>query len=391
MSIVKLTPTFITHQLQCPDGKTRVEFCDMDLPGLYIEVRKLSPGLGTFYLRFKDPNGKTCHQRIGRTGDISLPDARKVAKELKAKIALGSYPKQKEDVPQPVKSLTLDQFFNDHYLPHAKARKKTWKKDAELYRLRIKQVFGHLPLDQITRQAIQAFHTGLQNEGLAPASCNHYAKLFRQSLNLAVEWDMLAVNPASKIRMFYEDNKVENLMDDDELGRLLHVLQSNHHRQVCLVALFLLSTGARLNEALKATWDQVDKDKRLWRIPSYNSKSGKVRAVPLNDSALHVLSQLETEGKYANLFINRKTKKPYVNVHKVWCEIREEAGLPHLRIHDLRHQFASFLVNDGRTLYEVQQILGHSDPSVTQRYAHLSTRALQEASNSASVVVRKAS
>ena len=70
--------------------------------------------------------------------------------------------------------------------------------------------------------------------------------------------------------------------------------------------------------------------------------------------------------------------------------MRIEAGLPHLRIHDLRHQYASFLVNSGRTLYEVQQILGHSDPTVTQRYAHLSTRALQDAADSASAIIEGA-
>ena len=73
---------------------------------------------------------------------------------------------------------------------------------------------------------------------------------------------------------------------------------------------------------------------------------------------------------------------------KVWSRLRKAAGVPHVRIHDLRHQYASFLVNGGRTLYEVQQILGHSDPSVTQRYAHLSTASLQEAANSASVAIR---
>ena len=73
---------------------------------------------------------------------------------------------------------------------------------------------------------------------------------------------------------------------------------------------------------------------------------------------------------------------------QVWSRLRVKAGLPHLRIHDLRHQYASFLVNSGRTLYEVQQILGHSDPSVTQRYAHLSSKSLQEAANSASVAIR---
>ncbi len=118
-----------------------------------------------------------------------------------------------------------------------------------------------------------------------------------------------------------------------------------------------------------------------------NSKSKRIRSVPLNDSALSVLSQLLTEGKFEYLFVNLNTELPYANVHKVWHRLRKEAGLPHLRIHDLRHMYASFLVNSGRSLYEVQQILVHSDPSVTTRYAHLSTRTLQDAANSASLMI----
>ena len=75
---------------------------------------------------------------------------------------------------------------------------------------------------------------------------------------------------------------------------------------------------------------------------------------------------------------------------KVWTRLRAKAGLPHLRIHDLRHQFASFLVNSGRSLYETQQILGHSDPKVTMRYSHLSSKALQEAANCASIMIKGA-
>ena len=75
-------------------------------------------------------------------------------------------------------------------------------------------------------------------------------------------------------------------------------------------------------------------------------------------------------------------------INKVWQRLRKEAGLPHVRLHDLRHYHASALVNSGRTLYEVQQILGHSDPTVTQRYAHLTTRSLQEASAAASDAIR---
>jgi integrase len=108
----------------------------------------------------------------------------------------------------------------------------------------------------------------------------------------------------------------------------------------------------------------------------------------LNDSAIQILESLGTQDKYDHVFIGRRGKLTTIN--RVWCRLRQDAKLPHLRLHDLRHQYASFLINQGRTLYEVQQILGHSDPSVTMRYAHLSTKSLQEAANSASDVLTDA-
>lgn len=144
-----------------------------------------------------------------------------------------------------------------------------------------------------------------------------------------------------------------------------------------------------MSEALHAKWSQVDRKSRVWRIPATNSKSKKVRSIPLNDSAIEVLDKLGTDGEFDNLFINLQSKEPLTAVNKVWGRLRVKAGLPHLRMHDLRHQFASFLVNDGRTLYEVQKILGHSDAKVTERYAHLSLATLQAASNSASVAMKR--
>jgi len=115
-----------------------------------------------------------------------------------------------------------------------------------------------------------------------------------------------------------------------------------------------------------------------------------VRAVPLNDSAIGVLMQLDTEDRFEHVFINRKTGQPYTTIQKVWDRLRHAADLDHIRIHDLRHSYASFLVNSGRTLYEVQQILGHSNPKETQRYSHLSTATLQEAASSAADMINEA-
>ena len=179
-------------------------------------------------------------------------------------------------------------------------------------------------------------------------------------------------------------------MDDRELEHLLTVLHTDENRSVCQIALFLLSTGCRLNEVLSAKWSDVDMSKGIFTIRATNAKSKKLRGVPLNESAIEILNQLDTQGKFEYLFINRLTGMPYRNIHKVWHRLREKAGLKHLRLHDLRHQYASFLVNSGRTLYKVQQIFGHSTSVVTQRYSHLSTKVLNEAAQSASIKIKEA-
>jgi site-specific recombinase XerD len=388
MPVVKLTEAFISNQLVCPLGKSRIEYCDTELPGLYVEARITSPGQGTYYLRYKNERRTTAHHKIGRTTEITLGEARKRAKVQKAEIRLGGDPRGDEKARKAV--VTFDTFFDEEYLPFVKPHKRSWKRDEELYRLRIKGVFGNKRLNELTRQQIQTFHASILAEGLAHATADHHLKLIRHALNLAVEWGMLGANPASGIKQFNADNKVEHYLNEEELDRLVTVLRSNEPKTVCQVALFLLSTGARLSEALQATWSQIDCSSRVWKVPASNSKSKKIRSIPLNDSALEVLSQLGTQGVHPSLFVSRQTGEGLTSVNRVWSRLRVKAGLPHLRLHDLRHQYASFLVNNGRTLYEVQKILGHSDTKVTERYAHLSTQTLQAAADSASVAIRGA-
>ena len=384
MATLKLTQAFIATSLVCNTGKKKTEFCDTEAPGLYVLVSAASPGRGTYYHRYKDRRGKTAHKKIGKSDDISLTDARKESKRLKSEITLGADPaavaKTQREVP------ILADFFKDHYLPHAKSKKRSWQRDVELWR-RIDAVFGSRRLNQLTRLEAQVFHAGLADQGLAKATADHHIKVLRRALNLAVTWGFIEKNPISGIELFNEDNRKENYMNEEELQRLLTVLRADDNRAVCLIAMFLLSTGCRVSEALQAEWHYIDRGQRVWRIPATNSKSKRMRSVPLNNSALHVLDQLGTEGEFEHVFMNHQRRMPYTTIAKVWRRLRVKAELPKLRIHDLRHAYASLLVSSGRTLYEVQQILGHSDPKVTMRYSHLSAKALQDAAHSASVIV----
>jgi integrase len=381
MPIIQLTQAKVNSLPECPDGKSRIELCDTVIKGLYVEVRATSPGIGTYYLRYKNDDGKTCHQKLGSTMEVKLIDAKERALLLKNEISNGKDPK--EDTLKRKSILTFSEFFEDKYLPFVKQHKRTWSNDEQMYKTHLKGEFGHLKLSAIKRESAQNLHAGLKQQGLTGSTCDHYLKLMRHALNLAVDWDIIESNQLARVKLFRECNQIERYMNDAELGGLLKVLHTDENRPVSNLALFLLATGARNNEARQSKWDDIDVVNRLWQIPAVNSKSKKIRNVPLNDAALEVLAKVDTQDEFEYVFVNLRSGKPYACVKKTWHRLRAAAGLPKLRLHDLRHQYASMLVNAGRSLYEVQQILGHSDPKVTTRYAHLAPSTLQAAATAA--------
>ena len=289
--------------------------------------------------------------------------------------------------------MILDQAVEQYVFPSLRLRLRSAKKYEAIYKNRILGRLGATPVNAIERHQIVALQGSLvRDEGLAPASANRVIAILRRCLSALVDQGLMERNPASRISM-YPESGIDHFLQADDLQKLLTMLRKGTKRNfmVRMVALFLLSTGARLNEALQAKWMDIDRENGVWRIPASNSKSKKVRSVPLNDSAIEVLDKLGTEGKFEWLFVNVSKGERLKYVHGSWDRLRSKVpGLSHLRLHDLRHQYASFLVNGGRTLYEVQQILGHKDPSVTQRYAHLSSRSLQDAANSASDAIKGA-
>lgn len=140
------------------------------------------------------------------------------------------------------------------------------------------------------------------------------------------------------------------------------------------IAHLLLLTGVRKRELLDAKWEHVDLDRRAWLIP--DSKTGKSRYVPLSQTALDVITGLPRYPKCPWLVPNPDTRLPFDNIKNGWDRARKAAGLPTLRIHDLRHSAASFMVNSGVDLYAVGKILGHADHQSTVRYSHLANDTL---------------
>lgn len=376
--------------LVCPPDKARTELADRDEPGLFCEIRSNAKAVPTWYLRLKcHTKGTNIYKRLGTVKELSLTQARKLARTLKAEHALAA---QQPAAPAAPAEMTLDELVRKHYMPQAIARKRSHKRDDQLYRLRIAPKFGHLALSAaLNRRDVEAFGRDLLAEGLSPASSDHHLKLMKRIGNLCVLWGFLEQNPLKGIPLFLISNEIENYLDEAQTQALLEVLKTDANRSVCHILMFLISTGARLNEALTATWANVNVEGGVWKVDAKRSKSKKIRSIPLNDSALWVLEQLPSKGKSEYLFpspVKAADGKdaPYVTITRAWYRLRAKAGV-NVRIHDLRHSFASRLVCNGRSLYEVQQILGHSDPKVTMRYAHLSAKTLQEAANAGSVIV----
>ena len=194
----------------------------------------------------------------------------------------------------------------DQYIPYKKdSGKRGWKRDRDLFQNHLRPVFGNQRLNEISLQSIQLFLSSMRSRGYAATTCNHPVKVLRHALSLAHRWQIIDSNPAAHVSLLREDNTVNKIMNEAELARLLKVLRSDKNKMVCAICLFLLSTGARLNEVLNARWEHFDLEHRTWTIPAENSKSRKIRSIPLNQSAIQILDNLDTREAYSHPFIAR--------------------------------------------------------------------------------------
>jgi integrase len=233
----------------------------------------------------------------------------------------------------------------------------------------------------VRKADVIAMHQAIKNAGYAAATANRLLVLTRFMFNCAIRWEILPTgsNPTAGVEAFPDNGARERYLSSAEVRRLFAELDRTRQRQVADIVRLLLYTGARKAEILNATWANVDLERGLLTVPV--SKSGKPRHVALSEAAIEVLTRQPRRDGLPWVFVNPKTRKPPVSIFTAWDTIRKKAGLPDVRLHDLRHSFASFLVNEGRSLYEVQRLLGHADAKMTMRYAHLSPKAMVEAAN----------
>ena len=373
--------------LSCPPDRSHIEVFDPALSGFYVDV--LASGRKSFRLRYRFKS-KLRIVTLGDAAVMSIADARQAARQLLLKAKLGDDPLE---LPSSVLGPTVASFFSDQYLPYIKSYKRSWITDDSMMRNHLLPMLGHKHMGAISAPDVAVFVDQMRTRGYAPGTCNRALVLLRYGFTLALRWKVAGVsaNPVKEIKNLRDDNKLERFLTNDQMVRLMAAVRESDSGMLQHIVLFLLYTGARKREVLDATWADVDWSRKSWRIPK--TKSGKIRHIPLSAGAMQLLSTLQemteqlggmnsvAKGQLAtrHIFANPQTGVPYRSFYYSWDSARKRAGLPDLRVHDLRHSFASFLVNAGRSLYEVQELLGHADIRTTSRYAHLSRERLFEA------------
>jgi integrase len=371
----------LIDKTQCPSDKLKHLLFDTACKGLMIEIRPT--GHKAFYFRYT-VRGKQKQLKIADANDISIAQAREMSSKYRARIAMGDDPLEDKKT---IKNIpTIADFIKDSYLPFVKTYKRSWDTDESLIRNHILPNFGKLYLDQFTKQHMIGF-ISKHLETHKPGSVNRVIILLRYIFNCAIRWEIPGItkNPTAGIALLEENNKKERFLTATEANALIGALKDSDNQMLQYIIPMLILTGARKNEVLTAKWEDFNLEQRVWRIPL--AKSGKARHVPMSDGVLSLLDCVPMHEGCPYVFANPKTLKPFVSFFSAWNTVRKSVGLSDVRVHDLRHSFASFLVNSGRSLYEVQRILGHTQIKTTQRYAHLSQDSLLAAANEISKAV----
>jgi integrase len=369
----------------CKEGSAKTDYYDTAITGFILTVS--ASGSKVFSLRYRDQYGKQRQHKIGDAKSITFDKARLQAQKLRSKVVLGENPAEDRQALRKVP--TLGEFVADVYLPHVRQHRRNFQSTISFLNHHILPRFGSKHLDAITSEMISEAHIELRNKGYALAMANKLPILFKIMYNIGRKKKIqgTSINPANDVVMFVANNAKERFLSVDETQKLQVALEQSDNTQLKYIVPLMLMFGCRKRELLDAKWVDFDLERRNWHIPM--SKNGKARNIPISSKALELLQKLPTWEGCPFVVPNPETKKPFGNLYCSWNTARIRAGLPEVRMHDLRHSFASNLVNSGQSIYVVSKLLGHSQIKTTARYSHLSDATLMSAVDAAAMAINK--
>ena len=354
---------------------------DDELSGFGLKVTPAGRKVYLIQYRLGGRKGRTRRVTIGHSGPVTPDQARVEAKRLLGQVAAGQDPAatRQEGKDRPLLGALLDQFLADH--ADAKLKKSTAGEYRRLARLYVSPGLRRKFVADVTRADIARLHLAMKDK---PYQGNRTLALLSKFFNWAEQYGYRAdgSNPCRHIGK-YREQRHERFLSSQELARLGEALAAAERlgktSPFVIGAIRLLAlTGARLSEILTLRWQDVDFDGASLRLP--NSKTGK-KSIYLNPPALQVLSSLQRGADNPYVIQGERAGAHLVNLQKPWRRIRKAAGLDDVRIHDLRHSFASVAAASGQSLYIIGSLLGHSQPQTTSRYAHLSADPLRAAND----------
>lgn len=374
---MRLTKRTVDAAIYHGRGGAHYEWDD-ELTGFGLRI--YPKGRKSFVAAYRTKGRQRFHT-VGRFGELTVQEARDMAREVLVGARRGEDPSGARIAYRrgPNMRDLATRYMEEHARPY---KKPTSIVGDELnWRKHILPDLGNRKVSDIGRDDISRL---ILSKAATPYAANRVLALLSKSFNLAEVWGWRpnGSNPCRHVKPFREERR-ERFLSQVELGRLADVLAEAETAQTqppeIIAALrLLLFTGCRMGEILTLRWCDVDFERRCLRLP--DSKTGK-RAVYLSAPALEVLAGLGHEDDNPHVLPGRRPGSHLVNIQDAWQRLRAQAGLRDVRIHDLRHSYASVGAGIGLSLPMLGKLLGHTQAATTERYAHLSADPLHHAAD----------
>lgn len=313
----------------------------------------------SFYLYFRTKAGKERKPKLGDHPTLSLDKARSIARQWLMQVAEGKDPVAER---QTEKDAPTVERMCKRYLAEVAIKRATYKEKKRVLEKYVLPNLGRTKVSDLTYDHIHALHRRVGAK--APVQANRMLSELSKMLNLAERWKWRPnhSNPCRHVERFPERKRRRYMRGDEAVAvaAQLRAHEATRPQSVAFIYLLIL-TGARKGEIAKARWDWLHGNKLVF--PEHKTAHhGHDRVVYLPPQVMDLLKRLERDSDTIT-----GIKSP----QKLWVKIRKAAGCPDLRLHDLRHSFAAAAVSAGLTLQQIGELLGHTSPQTTARYAHL--------------------
>jgi integrase len=371
----------VVRGLAVPERGNRVTY-DTDVRG--FGARITAAGARAFVLNYRrKADGLERRYTIGAFPDWSVSAAREEAKGLKREIDGGGDPvgEHVAERAAPTIANLCERFIAEHV---AKQAYHTQADYNSVIRNDILPALGNLKVGAIEFEHVERLHAKITAR--APTRANRAVAVLSKMFALAIKWKLRVDNPCKGIERNHEHQR-KRYLRPDELARLMKALAEDQNQQAADVIRLLLLTGARRSEALGARWDQFDAAAGVWVKPHTMTKTKVEHRIPLNAPARQLLARLRKQNAESPWVFPGRHGQHRNDLKYSWKRICKAADIRGLRIHDLRHSYASQLASAGIGLPIIGALLGHSNPTTTHRYAHLLDDPLRQATERVGAIV----